>query len=163
MLAACAGHPSPTRQTTPTRAAAPADFSGSWETDLARSTGVPVSATGSRTVDVVQQTPDSLIIESVVTNAQGQTERPSRRAYALDGTPTTWRYPDRGIEMVDVVRWEGQALVIHHTQRDRTGRESVFVDRVTLSPDGRTMTSERVFAPGTPQERRVSVVAGRTR
>jgi hypothetical protein len=139
------------------------DFSGTWETDFARSTNVPASAVGSRVVDVVRQTRDSLIIESRVTDAQGRTEEPARRAYALDGTPTTWRYPERGIEMVDVVRWEGAVLVIHHTQRDRTGRESIFVDRVTLSSDGRTMTSERVSAPGTPQERRRSVVAGRVR
>ncbi len=157
-LAACAGRPAPARP-----AAVPADFSGTWETDLARSTGVPASVVGSRIVDVVRQTRDSLTIESVSTDAQGRVEQPTRRAYALDGSPTTWRYPERGVEMVDVVRWEGATLIIHHTSRDRAGRESVFVDHVSLSPDGRTMTSERVFAPGTPQERRISVVAGRTR
>lgn len=162
MLAACAGRPAARPSASPA-STAPVDFSGHWQTDLARSTGVPASAVGSRIVDVVRQTRDSLTIESVVTDAQGKTEQPTRRAYALDGSPTTWRYPDRGVEMVDVVRWDGTALVIHHTQRDRAGRESVFVDRVTLSADRQTMTSERVFAPGTPQERRISVVAGRTR
>jgi hypothetical protein len=143
--------------------AAPLDLSGEWEVDFGRSVGVPPEARTARVVDILRQTRDSLLVESVTTYADGRTERPPGRAYALDGSPTLWRYPERRGEMVDVARWEGAALVVRHTQRDAAGRESVFVDRITVSEDGRTMTSERVYAPGTPGERRLILVANRVR
>jgi hypothetical protein len=156
MLAGCAMHGRGT-----SAAAPPPDMSGTWVADFTRSVGVPPSAGRARVVDVIRQTRDSIVVESLTTYPDGREERPPRRAYALDGTPTVWRYPAGRTEMVDVARFAGDTFVVHRTVRATGQAEYTIVDRTLLSADGSTMTCERVEAPGTPRERRLTLVAVR--
>jgi len=109
------------------------NFSGEWKMSAAKSNfgGLPAP---SSIVRKVTHTEPSLVI---VEEQQGDmgTQNTTRK-YTTDGQPAS--FEANGAQVVGSAVWEGNVLVVSSTVE---GIGVKFIDRMSLSEDGRTMTS----------------------
>ncbi len=120
-------------------AAGPADFSGVWEFNPAKSQNVGMMAQMKMTLSI-QQTGSSFDISSHAT-MQGQ-DYDSKIHYDLTGKPATNEAPMSGASET-VSKWDGSKLVTTWTSAGAVaGSKVVRTETRSLSTDGKTMTVE---------------------
>jgi hypothetical protein len=122
------------------QAAAKPNFTGEWTMNAARSNfgAFPAPTTLTRTIK--HDEPSITIIEHQVA-AMG--EQSATRKYVTDGTPTT--FEAQGTTVPTSAKWAENALLVVSSV-EALGMS--FNDRMTLSADGKTMTSVvRISSP----------------
>jgi hypothetical protein len=123
----------------PAFAGAPADFSGVWEFNPAKSQNVGMMAQMKMTVTIQQS--DSALDLNAHSTLQGQ-DYDTKNHYDLAGKPVSNEAPMTGISET-VSKWEGKKLVTTWTgQGAVAGSKVVRTETRSLSADGRTMTVE---------------------
>ena len=109
------------------------DFSGSWKMNAARSDFGLVPAPASIERKITHAEPSLTIVEAQDAGFGVQTVT---RAYTTDGKGST--FTSQGADVNGTAIWEGNEVVV-------TSEVAVamikFVDRMILSPDGKTLTS----------------------
>jgi hypothetical protein len=109
------------------------DFSGSWKLNAARSDFGLVPAPASIERKITHAEPTITIVEAQDAGFGVQT---ATRTYTTDGKGSS--FMSQGAEVKGTAVWQGGDLVV-------TSEVEVamlkFVDRMTLSPDGKTLTS----------------------
>jgi hypothetical protein len=117
------------------------NFSGSWKMNAARSDFGPVPAPASIERKITHAEPSLVIVEAQDAGLGVQTVT---RTYTTDGKGTT--FESQGAEVKGTAVWEGNEVVV-------TSEVEVvmikYIDRMMLSPDGKTLTS--VIKLATPQ------------
>ena len=114
--------------------AAKPNFSGQWKMNAAKSSfgALPAPQTLSRTISHAE--PALVIVEEQV---GGLGEQTTTRKYVTDGTETTFQA--QGTDVKTAAVWADGVLQV--TSRvDALGM--TFVDKMSLSPDGQTLTSQ---------------------
>ena len=117
-------------------AAAAADkpnFSGEWKMNAAKSNFSGLPAPSSIVRKVTHTEPSMVIVEEQQSDMGPQN---TTRKYTTDGRPSS--FEANGAEVVGTAVWEGNVLVVNSSVE---GVGVKFVDRMSLSEDGRTMTS----------------------
>lgn len=128
-------------------AAGPADFSGVWEFNPAKSQNVGMMAQMKMTLSI-QQTESSFDISSHAT-MQGQ-DYDSKTHYDLTGKPATNEAPMSGASET-VTKWDGSKLVTTWTSSGAVaGSKVVRTETRSLSTDGKTMTVESARGTSAP-------------
>jgi hypothetical protein len=123
----------------PVFAGTPADFSGVWEFNPARSQNVGMMAQMKMTV-TIQQSESALDLNSHST-LQGQ-DYDAKTHYDLAGKPVSNEAPMSGMNET-ASKWEGKKLVTTWTgQGAVAGSKVVRTETRSLSLDGKTMTVE---------------------
>jgi hypothetical protein len=123
----------------PVFAGTPADFSGVWEFNPAKSQNVGMMAQMKMTV-TIQQSDAALDLNSHGT-LQGQ-DHDTKTHYDLAGKPVSNEAPMSGMNET-VSKWEGKKLVTTWTgQGAVAGSKVVRTETRSLSLDGKTMTVE---------------------
>ena len=117
------------------------DFSGSWTMNAAKSTFGVVPPPASITRKITHAEP-AMAIEEVQDSPLGVQE--TTRKYQTDGSETT--FSAQGADVKTSAKWEGDVLVVISTV-EMIGIS--YNDRMSLSPDGKTLTS--TIAIGSPQ------------
>ena len=125
----------------PLRAQQKPDFSGNWKINQVKSNFGPVPAPDTFTRKIVQ-TETSITIDEVQSSPLG--EQQTSRKMTTDGKEST--FDVNGGEVKATANWEGSTLVAI-TKVDVLGM--TYNDRMSLSPDGKTLTS--VVKLDTPQ------------
>jgi hypothetical protein len=124
---------------------APADLSGTWVMDAAKSDQVPT--TPAKMSYVVRQKGTSFIVDRDITDASGQNT--STLTYGIDGK--SWKNQFKSsvgpVDLSSVLAWEGSTLVIKTTLTVQ-GQEVHQTDRWTPSPDATTLTILRTIEVG---------------
>jgi hypothetical protein len=117
------------------------NFSGSWKMSVARSDFGAIPAAVSIERKITHAEPSLVIVEAQDVGSGVET---ATRTYTTDGKSTT--FMSQGAEVKGTAAWQGNELVV-------TSEVEVvmlkYVDRMTLSPDGKTLTS--VVKLATPQ------------
>ena len=122
------------------QSAAKPDFTGEWKMNAAKSNFGAFPAPTSLTRSIKHDEPTLIIVENQV-GALG--DQSATRKYLTDGTPTT--FETQGTTVPTSAKWADTSLVIVSTV-EAVGLS--FNDRMTLSPDGKTLTSVvRVSSP----------------
>jgi len=147
LLAASVTTASAASSATAPRPALPADFSGRWIFNPARSANIGMMA-GLEIHAAIEQGSASLAVHEDST-MQGQKSARDLR-YDLGGKPVPNRSP-MGDPSETVSRWEGNRLVTTWTSQGAVaGTKVVRTETRSLSPDGRTMTLESVRGSAAP-------------
>jgi hypothetical protein len=109
------------------------NFSGEWKMNAAKSNfgGLPAPTAVVRKVTHAE--PSLVIVEDQTSDLGTQT---ATRKYTTDGKETS--FEANGAEVKGSAVWEGTAIVVNSTV-DAIGLR--FTDRMTVSGDGRTLTS----------------------
>src|SRR5258706_7248051 len=109
------------------------NLSGEWKMNAAKSNfgGLPPPSAVVR--KVTHADPSLVIVEDQTSDIGTQT---ATRKYTTDGKETS--YEANGAEVKGSAGWDGNAIVVNSTV-DAIGLR--FTDRMTLSEDGRTLTS----------------------
>jgi hypothetical protein len=109
------------------------NFSGLWKMNAARSDFGPIPAPTSIERKITHAEPSLVIVEAQDAGTGAETVT---RTYTTDGKGTT--FPSQGAEVKGMAVWEGNEVVV-------TSEVEVvmikFIDRMMLSPDGKTLTS----------------------
>ena len=109
------------------------NFSGDWKMNAAKSNFGPIPGPASITRKVTHAEPSLTIVEE----QQGdQGTQVTTRKYTTDGKDMT--FESSGAVVRGTAVWEGNTLILTSVV-DAIG--VTFTDRMSLSPDGRTMTS----------------------
>jgi hypothetical protein len=116
-----------------TQAPATPNFSGDWKMNAAKSDfgGLPAPSSMVRTITHAE--PSLKIVE---TQRSDMGDQSTTRAYTINGSPTT--FTSQGAEVRTQAEWTGATLLV------TSSVEAVgvtFKDRMTLSADGRILTS----------------------
>jgi hypothetical protein len=117
------------------------DLSGSWVLQVDKSDFGPMPAITSRT-DVITHKEPSLTIKRSIVSANGSAS--SDLAYSVDGKPWKNTTSD-GSEITSTLKWDGPVLVVTSVLNTPNG-EATITDRFSLSPDGKTMTQDRMIS-----------------
>jgi len=109
------------------------NFSGDWKMNLAKSDfgGLPAPSSIVRTITHAE--PSMKIVETQRSDIGDQS---TTRAYTINGAATT--FTSQGAEVRTQAEWTGATLLVTSTV-DAAGL--TFKDRMSLSADGRTLTS----------------------
>ena len=116
-----------------TSAADKPSFSGEWKLNLAKSNFGPVPPPTAITRRVTHAEPSLTIVEEQ-TSVLG--DQNTTRAYTTDGKEMTFQA--NGADVTSSATWDGAALVVI-SKVDAIGL--LFNDRMTMSGDGKVMTS----------------------
>ena len=123
----------------PAFAGTPADFSGVWEFNAAKSQNIGMMAQMKMTVTIHQS--DSALDFDSHSTLQGQ-DYDTKTHYDLAGKPVSNEAPMSGVNET-VSKWDGKKLVTTWTgQGAVAGSKVVRTETRTLSADGKTMTVE---------------------
>jgi hypothetical protein len=117
------------------------DFSGSWKMNAARSDFGLVPPAVSIERKITHAEPSLTIVEGQDTGSGVQMVT---RTYTTDGKKST--FMSQGAELIGTAVWEGNELVVTSEVAEAMLK---YVDRMSLSTDGRTLTS--VVKLATPQ------------
>lgn len=117
------------------------DLSGEWKINLERSNFGPIPAPTTFTRSIAHKEP-SITIEEHQVSALG--DQKQTRKYVTDGTPIS--FDVQGATVNSSASWSERALVVTSTV-DMVGL--TFLDTMTLSADGKTLTSN--VKVGSPQ------------
>jgi hypothetical protein len=109
------------------------NFSGEWKMNAAKSNFSGLPAPSSIVRKVTHTEPALAIVEEQQGDMGTQN---TTRKYTTDGQPAS--FEANGAQVVGSAVWEGSVLVVSSTVE---GIGVKFVDRMSLSEDGRTMTS----------------------
>lgn len=112
------------------------DFSGDWTMNTAKSEFGPLPPPTSITRKVTHAEPSLSIVEEQQ-SALG--DQKTTRSYTTDGKEVT--FEANGADVKSSAVWDGDAIVIVSTAAT-PGGELQFKDRMTLSADGKVMTSQ---------------------
>jgi hypothetical protein len=110
------------------------DFSGEWKMNPAKSVLGPIPAPASLVRRFVHADPSLTITEE---QKGGSGDHVSTRRYTTDGREVTFQ--EDGSTVVATAAWEGDALLIR-SKADVGGTTFVFVQKMTLSDGGKTLT-----------------------
>jgi len=110
------------------------DFSGVWKINLAKSALGPIPVPASLTRRIVHADPSLIITEE---QKGGSGDHVLTRRYNTDGHEVTFQ--ENGSTVVATSAWEGDTLLIR-SKADAAGTTFVFVQKLTLSDDGKTLT-----------------------
>jgi hypothetical protein len=110
------------------------DFSGVWKLNVARSAFGPIRAPSSVTRTIDHSEPVLAIAEE---QKGGLGDQSYARKYTTDGKEIS--YLENGANVQASASWEGDVIVIHSTA-DAGGTTFEFMQRLTLSGDGKTLT-----------------------
>jgi len=113
------------------------NFSGTWVLAVDKSDFGQMPAPQSRT-DVIDHKEPALTIKRTASTPNGPID--VNLVYAVDGKPYKNTTPQG--EITSTLKWEGQVLVIESTV-DTPNGPAVVTDRMSLSPDGKTLTHKR--------------------
>jgi len=111
------------------------DFSGDWTMSAARSDFGPLPVPTSITRTITHADPSITIVEQQDSPMGG--DQKMTRAYTTDGREVAFQ--SSGFDVKSSAVWDGDALVV---VSDVNGAGVRFIDRMTLSDDGQTMTSK---------------------
>jgi hypothetical protein len=115
------------------------DFSGDWKMNPEKSSYGPIPMPSSFTRKITQKDPSIVIVEEQV---QDGTKQVTTRTVTTDGKPATLEL--NGNQVICSATWEGNSLIAN-SQVD--AYSITFRDHMSLSPDGKTLTSEiQVFS-----------------
>ena len=117
------------------------NFSGEWKMDAAKSNFGQLPPPSSFVRKIQHKDPSLIIIEEQSANGQQST---TTRSVTTDGKPTTLQL--NGIAAICSAVWDGSDVVAS-TVMDAAGLK--FTDKMSLSADGRVLTSKVQIA--TPQ------------
>ena len=117
----------------PAAAADRPNFSGEWKMSAAKSNFSGLPAPSSIVRRVTHAEPSLVIVEEQQGDMGTQN---NTRKYTTNGQPAS--FEANGAQVVGSAVWEGNVLVVTSTVE---GVGVKFVDRMSLSDDGRTMTS----------------------
>jgi hypothetical protein len=109
------------------------NFTGEWMMNVAKSNFGALPAPTTLTRSIKHDEPNLTIVEYQL-GALG--EQSATRKYLTDGTPTT--FEAQGVTVPSSAKWEDNALVV---VSNVDAIALTFNDRMTLSPDGKTLTS----------------------
>ena len=109
------------------------NFSGEWKMNAAKSNFGGLPAPSAVVRKVTHADPSLVIVEDQTSDLGTQT---ATRKYTTDGKETS--FEANGAEVKGSAAWDGNAIVVNSTV-DAIGLR--FTDRMTLSEDGRTLTS----------------------
>src|SRR5262245_37229726 len=116
-------------------------LSGTWKLNVAKSDFGAVPPPKSMTVNVtIRNEKVRLVVASVTADDQAQTYEMD---VATDGRPVVNEKDGTS----DSAQWEGNTLVLEHNSEN-----FMLVRRVTMSDNGRTVTSKSVFKPTSGRE-----------
>jgi hypothetical protein len=116
------------------------NFSGDWKMNTAKSNFGGLPAPSAVVRKVTHAEPSLVIVEDQTSDLGTQT---ATRKYTTDGKETS--FEANGAEVKGSAVWDGNAIVVNSTV-DAIGVR--FTDRMTLSDDGRTLTSAvRITSP----------------
>jgi hypothetical protein len=111
------------------------NFSGEWTMNAAKSDFGPLPGPTSITRKVTHAEPSLSIVEEQKSALGDQS---TIRNYTTDGKEVT--FTANGAEVKSSAVWDGDAIVVNSTA-DTPGGEVQFKDRMTVSADGKVMTS----------------------
>ncbi len=129
------------------------DFSGTWVLQIDKSDFGPMPAPQSRT-DVIEHKGATLTIRRSAVSPLGLIE--ATLTYGIDGKPYT--NTAGPTTTTSRLKWEGQVLVMEGTLSTAQG-DAAFVDRWSLSADGKTLTQARTINVGGDQVVQTLVMA----
>ena len=109
------------------------NFSGEWKMNAAKSSFSGLPAPSAIVRKVTHAEPSLIIVEDQTSDLGTQT---ATRKYTTDGKETS--FEANGAEVKGSAVWDGNAIVVNSTV-DAIGIR--FTDRMTISEDGRTLTS----------------------
>lgn len=109
------------------------NYSGEWRMNPAKSTFGPMPAPISITRKVTHAEPSLVIVEEQLGDAGAQN---TTRKYTTDGKEMS--FESQGAEITSSAVWDGNAIVVV-SNVNVAGLQ--FVDRMTVSEDGKTLTS----------------------
>lgn len=128
------------------------NLSGTWKQDNAKSIfgglPAPISVT-----DIITHHEPNIHLTQTVVGPQGDSIT-SEHDYANDGREQPGK--SRNYTEKNTVKWEGNSLVFE-SKRDYSGRDVLIRERWTLSPDGNTLTKERITTGAKGEVRQVFV------
>ena len=116
------------------------NFSGDWKMNPTKSDfgGLPAPTSIVRTIAHAEPT-----LKIVETQRSDMGDQSTTRNYTTDGSPTT--FTSQGAEVRTQAEWTGSTLLVTSVV-DAVG--VTFKDQMTLSPDGKTLTSlVRIASP----------------
>jgi len=116
------------------------NFSGDWKMNPTKSDfgGLPAPTSMVRTIAHAEPT-----LKIVETQRSDMGDQSTTRNYTTDGSPTT--FTSQGAEVRTQAEWTGSTLLVTSVV-DAVG--VTFKDQMTLSPDGKTLTSlVRIASP----------------
>lgn len=118
------------------------DFSGTWvlQVDQTRFDSLAGPGPQSRT-DVIEHKEPNLTIKRTIQGPAGETV--TNLTFVVDGKPH--KNTAGTAEITSVLKWDGATLLIESTSPDPQGGVFSITDRMSLSPDGRTLTQVRVL------------------
>ncbi len=128
------------------------DITGTWALDAAKSDFGPMPAPADLVVTITGKAPDYQIHQT----GAGQPDMDLR--FSTSGQPVTNEVG--GAKMVSTHRWEGDVIVGEVALDTPDGNHITFKDRISYSPDGKVMTTERTIS-GPMGEGRVKMVMNR--
>jgi hypothetical protein len=109
------------------------NFTGEWKMNAAKSVFGPLPAPSTLTRSITHDEPTLTIVEHQV-GAMG--EQSATRKYVTDGTQTT--FETQGMTVPTSAKWVGDSLLVVSSVE---AMALSFNDTMTLSPDGKTLTS----------------------
>jgi hypothetical protein len=111
------------------------DFSGDWKMNAAKSDFGPLPPPTSLTRKITHAEPSLSIVEEQQ-SAMG--DQNTTRSYTTDGKEATFLV--NGAEVKGSAVWDGETIVVN-SKVDTPGGELLFKDRMTLSAEGKVLTS----------------------
>jgi hypothetical protein len=116
------------------------DFSGEWKMNAEKSSYGPIPMPSSFIRKITHKDPSLVIVEEQVQDGGKQV---TTRTVTTDGKSTTLDL--NGNQVVCSATWDGSAIIAN-SQVDAYG--ITFRDHMSLSPDGKTLTSEIQVSSG---------------
>ncbi len=117
-----------------TLAAEPANFSGTWKENFAKSTKSNLTSY----VNKIDASANALKVTTIMAGPRGA--RTFERTYEI-GKEVASKMPD-GDEAITTAKWEGDSLVIVSSTKEPDGAVE-SKETWTLSPDGKVLTKQR--------------------
>lgn len=118
------------------------DFSGTWVLQVDQTKFDSLAGPGPQNrTDLIEHKEPNLTIKRTILGPAGETV--TNLTFVVDGRPH--KNMAGSAEVTSVLKWEGATLVIESTSPDPQGGVFVITDRMSLSPDGRTLTQVRVL------------------
>lgn len=122
------------------RAQAPADFSGTWRLDEAKSTVVAtapiiglIAAGAPKMLHITQPANGTIVIESQINEGHARIYKPGRSSATPAG---------QGGEVTMTTIWDGRALVSEGAMKAPNGDTTTVKERLSVSADGKVLTME---------------------
>ena len=111
------------------------NFSGDWKMNAAKSDFGPLPPPTSLTRKITHAEPSLSIVEEQQSALGDQN---TTRSYTTDGKETTFLV--NGAEVKGSAVWDGETIVVN-SKVDTPGGELLFKDRMTVSAEGKVLTS----------------------